>query len=84
MQILPLDAGAHVAQQGSFQILRFPTEFVGDPGVVYLELLVEGRYYEDPDEITLYERAMNDLRVRAAPPEESRTIVYRTLKEVVP
>lgn len=80
--VLPLNAGAHVAQQGSFQILKFPAEFVGDPGVVYLELLVEGRYYEEPDDIALYERAMNDLRVRAATPEESRTIVHRTMKEV--
>lgn len=82
--VLPLNAGAHVAQQGSFQILKFPSEFVGDPGVVYLELLVEGRYYEDPDDIALYERAMNDLRVRASTPEESRTILHRAMKEVRP
>lgn len=82
--VLPLDAGSHVAQQGSFQILTFPPDFVGDPGVVYLELLVEGRYYEEPEEIALYQRAMNDLRVRAATPEASRTILQQRMKEVTP
>ncbi|MGH3935554.1 MAG: DUF5753 domain-containing protein [Pseudonocardiaceae bacterium] len=55
LQVLPLDAGAHLAQQGSFQMLKFPAEMVGDPGVVYLELVVEGRYYEDPEQIARYD-----------------------------
>lgn len=81
LQVLPLDAGAHVAQQGSFQLLKFPAEMVGDPGVVYLELVVEGRYYEDPKEIAWYDRAMTRLRVQAASPEQSRALLQRALKE---
>ena len=81
LQVLPLDAGAHLAQQGSFHLLKFPAEMVGDPGVVFLELSVEARFYEDPEQIARYERAMTRLRVQAASPEESRTLLHRVLKE---
>lgn len=82
IQVLPLSAGAHIAQQGSFQILKFPPEFVGDPGVVYLELLAEGRYYEEPEDIAAYERAMTRLQVLAASQEDSRAILHRAVKEM--
>lgn len=82
LQILPLDAGAHLAQQGGFQILSFPPEFVDDPGVVYVDQLPEGRYFEAPEQVDAYRRAMNQLRMRAASPEESRRILCRAVKEV--
>ncbi|MGH3504435.1 MAG: helix-turn-helix domain-containing protein [Nocardioidaceae bacterium] len=82
VQVLPMDAGAHVAQQGSFQVLKFPNEFVGDPGIVYLELLAEGRYHEEPDEIDAYELALTRLQVLAASPEDSRAIMQQARKEV--
>lgn len=81
VQVLPLSAGAHVAQQGSFQILKFPNDMVGDPGVVYLELFVEGRYYEEPDQVGLYERAMTRLRVQAATPDESLALIRRAIRK---
>ncbi|GAB3288911.1 helix-turn-helix domain-containing protein [Parasphingorhabdus pacifica] len=82
VQILPRTAGAHLAQSGSFQILKFLSEMTGDPGVVYLEGLVEGRYYEKPEEVALYERAMTRLQVQAATPEDSRTILRQAVQEV--
>lgn len=82
IQVLPLDAGAHIAQQGSFQTLKFPPEFVGDPGVAYLELMSEGRYYEAPDDVAAYEQAFTSLQVLAATPEDSRTIMQRAAKEI--
>ncbi|MGH3847445.1 MAG: helix-turn-helix domain-containing protein [Pseudonocardiaceae bacterium] len=81
LQVLPLDAGAHLAQQGGFQLLKFPAEMVGDPGVVYLELVVEGRYYEDPEQVARYDQAITRLRVQAASLEESRALMRRALKE---
>lgn len=81
LQVLALDAGAHVGQQGSFQILKFPAEMVGDPGVVYLELAVEGRYYEDPEQVARYDRAMTRLRVQAASQEQSRALMQRAFEE---
>ncbi|MGH3803162.1 MAG: DUF5753 domain-containing protein, partial [Pseudonocardiaceae bacterium] len=85
LQIMPLDAGAHVAQQGSFQHLKFPAEMVGDPGVVYLELFSEGRFYsnENPEEVARYEWAMTRLRVDAASQEQSRRLMERALKETI-
>jgi transcriptional regulator with XRE-family HTH domain len=82
VQVLPLDAGAHIAQQGSFQLLQFPPEFVGDPGVAYLELLTEGRYYEDPEEVAAYARAFTRLQVAAAAPQDSQAILLRARKEM--
>ncbi|MGH3692794.1 MAG: helix-turn-helix domain-containing protein [Pseudonocardiaceae bacterium] len=81
LQVLPLDSGAHVAQQGGFQILKFPAEMVGDPGVVYLELFGEGRYYDDPEQVARYDRAMTRLRVQAASQEQSRALLQRALEE---
>ncbi|WP_181188201.1 helix-turn-helix domain-containing protein [Actinopolyspora mortivallis] len=82
LQILPLKAGAHLAQSGGFQILKFPSEMAGDPGVVYLEGLVEGRYYEKPDEVALYERALTRLRVQAANQEDSQAMLRQAAQEV--
>lgn len=81
LQVLPLTVGAHVAQQGSFQIFRFPEEMVGDPGLVYLELFVEGRYYDEPEEVALYDRAMTRLRVQAATPEDSKVLIERAIRK---
>ena len=84
LQVLPLTAGAHVAQEGSFQILKFPAEMVGDPGVVYLEGLVEGSYHEAPEKVAAYELAMTRLRVLAADQEQSRSILQRAATEAAP
>ncbi|MGH3566339.1 MAG: helix-turn-helix domain-containing protein [Pseudonocardia sp.] len=82
LQVLPLTVGAHVAQQGTFQLVKFPAEMVGDPGVVFIDCLIEGRYYETPEEVAVYERAMTRLRVQAASQEESRSILQRAAREV--
>lgn len=81
LQVLRSTAGAHIAQQGSFQLMRFPPEMIGDPGMVYLELLIEGRYYDDADDVAIYERALSRLRAHAATPEDSRTIVEHAATE---
>lgn len=82
IQVLPLEAGAHIAQQGSFHLLKFPPEFTGDPGVVYLELLAEGRYYEEPEEIVSYEQAMTRLQVLSAGPEDPRALIQQAAEEI--
>lgn len=84
VQVLPLDAGEHEAQQGSFQVITFPAEFVGDPGVAYLDELPEGHYHEDPGDVAKYERAFTSLQVMAAPPEDSRKLIQKALKEISP
>lgn len=83
LQVLPRDAGAHLGQTGSFGILKFPAEMVGDSGVVTVSTLVEFCYYDKPEQVTLYERAMARLRAHAPTPEDSRTILSRAAEEVV-
>lgn len=83
IQVLPLDAGAHPAQQGgTFTVMKFPADMVGDPGVVYQELVSTGLYIEDPEEIKLYERALARVHSLAATTEDSRRIIEHAMKEV--
>lgn len=83
IQVLPLNAGAHPAQQGgTFTVMKFPSDMVGDPGVVYYELLNTGLYIEEQDEISLYERTLRHVHALAATPEDSRGIIQRARKEV--
>jgi transcriptional regulator with XRE-family HTH domain len=83
LQILPYDAGATVAQQGgSFVVMRFPPAMENDPGLVYLELLTGGQYFENPAEIAEYRRAMTRLHALAADQNRSRDLIQRALKEV--
>lgn len=81
VQVLPLDAGEHEAQQGSFQVITFPAEFVGDPGVAFLDELPEGHYHEAPGDVAKYERAFAGLQAMAATPEDSRKLIQKALKE---
>jgi len=85
IQVLPLDAGAHMAQQGgTFILLKFPPEMVGDPGVVYHELVTTGVYCDDPAEVARYERILGRLHALAATQKDSRAIIERAMKEVRP
>ncbi|RKT86387.1 Helix-turn-helix domain-containing protein [Saccharopolyspora antimicrobica] len=81
IQILKQDAGAHMAQQGgTFSLMTFPPEMVGDPGVVYHELMTTGLYLEDPRDIAVYRHEWGHLQAIAATPEESRAIIQQALK----
>jgi transcriptional regulator with XRE-family HTH domain len=83
IQVLPYAAGATTAQQsGSFMVMRFPPEMENDPGLVYLELLTGGQYFEDPVEIAEYRRALTRLHALAADQKRSGEIIQRAMKEV--
>ena len=83
IQILPFDAGASPAQDGgTFTVMTFPPEMENDPGLVYLELLTGGQYFEKPDEIAEYRRALTRLHAMAADQKVSRGIIERAIKEV--
>jgi transcriptional regulator with XRE-family HTH domain len=82
IQVLPFDAGYPAQDGGTFIVLKFPLEMEGDPGLVYLELLTGGHYFEKPEEIAEYQRALTRLHALAASPDGSRGIIERRLKEV--
>ncbi len=82
IQVLPLNAGAHQAEQcGTFTVMKFPHE-MNDPGIVYIESIDSGDYLQEPHEVELYERALQRVRALAATPDESRVIIERGMKEV--
>jgi hypothetical protein len=80
LQVLPLTAGTHQAHQGTFDLMKFPLEMVGDPGIVYLESLTEGRFLEEPDTIAAYERVFARLRVHAASMKDSQALLQRAAR----
>ncbi|MGH3978756.1 MAG: helix-turn-helix domain-containing protein, partial [Pseudonocardiaceae bacterium] len=82
IQVLPMAAGISAGMNGTFTLLSFPPELVGDPGVVYTESLIKGTYYEDPTEIMCYRNTLTRLQIQAATPEQSHTIITRRAEEM--
>lgn len=84
IQVLPFDSGpSPAADCGMFTVLTFPPE-LDDPGLVYIELLTGGTYFEKPQEIAEYRRALSRLHALAVDPKSSRAIIQRAMKEVKP
>lgn len=81
IQVLPFDAEYPTQDSGTFIVMKFPPE-MEDPGLVYLELLTGGHYFEEPVDVAEYQRALTRLHSLAASPEGSRGIIERRLKEV--
>lgn len=82
LQVLPLETGPHAGFDGTFTILTFPPELVGDPGVAYTESRIGGVYYEHPAEIMRYRNTLKRVQAQARTPEESRAILTRRLEEL--
>ncbi|WP_026449369.1 helix-turn-helix domain-containing protein [Actinopolyspora mortivallis] len=81
IQVLPFDAGAHLGQTGSFNIMKFPPE-MGDPGIIAVDQLVGGHYYEDPVDVEAYKRAMTQLQDLARDTKDSRMLLSTAAKEM--
>jgi transcriptional regulator with XRE-family HTH domain len=79
LQILPFNAGAHPAMVGTFSILRFADAELQD--VVYLEHLTNAVYLDKRDEVDQYLHVMETVCVRAAPPDQTASILSRILQE---
>ncbi|MGH3830541.1 MAG: helix-turn-helix domain-containing protein [Pseudonocardiaceae bacterium] len=82
VQVLPLEAGVHAGNEGTFTILTFPPELVGDPGIAYVESRIGGTYYEDPAEIMTYRNTLRRIQVHARTPEETRALLVRRIEEL--
>ena len=77
LQVLPLGAGAHPAMAGAFSLLRFAAEEL--PDVVYVEHLSSALYLDRRDDVEQYLHVMEDICVRAEPP--NRTV--KQLSEIL-
>jgi transcriptional regulator with XRE-family HTH domain len=82
IQVLPLDVGVHAGNDGTFMILTFPPELVGDPGIAYVESRIGSTYYEDPAEIMTYRNTLRRIQVQARTPQETRTLLVRRIEEL--
>ena len=82
IQVLPLEAGVHAGVEGTFMILTFPPELVGDPGIAYVESRIKSTYYEDPAEIMTYRNTLRRIQIQACPPEETRALLIRRIEEL--
>ncbi|MCM3882767.1 helix-turn-helix transcriptional regulator [Frankia sp. R82] len=75
IQVIPLSAGPHPAEGGSFSILRFGEPDVAD--VVYLEHLTGAIYLDKPDDVTRYTLAMDNLALKSAAPDDTAKVIER-------
>ncbi|TDC18777.1 helix-turn-helix domain-containing protein [Actinomadura bangladeshensis] len=80
LQIVPFGAGGHAAAGGPFTILRFAEPGLSD--VVYLEQLTSALYLDKPTDVDTYMRAMNNLCITAARPDDTARFLTRILKEL--
>src|SRR6266498_4139253 len=80
LQVLPFGAGAHPAMVGAFTVLRF--EDAELPDVVYLEHLTNAVYLDKREEVEHYIYVMENVCVRAAPPDQTPGILNEILKEI--
>jgi transcriptional regulator with XRE-family HTH domain len=76
LRVLPFTAGAHAALTESFVIFDFGPDTRS--AVVHSEGLTGGQFRTKPADIEVYRGAFADLRRRALPVEESRSVVARS------
>ena len=81
IQVLPDEAGAHAADEGTFMILDYPAEFAPDPGTVYVQTRQQGIYYEQPAQVADYRNVFERLQVQAERPEASPVLIRQAIKD---
>jgi DNA-binding XRE family transcriptional regulator len=82
IQVLPFSVGSHTGTEGTFTLLSAPPQLENYPGCVYVEDLVNGRYYEEPEQLTAYRNALTRLRIQATKPEDTAAYLHQLAKEL--
>lgn len=83
IQVLPAASGAHPGvDEGTFTIMSFPPDLVGDPGVTYVETRIQPIYYEKPEEVAEYRDVLTRVRVQALTPDESRSVIVHAAEDL--
>jgi hypothetical protein len=83
LRVLPFEAGAHAASEGSFVIMKFP-DLLADvrfEDVVLVEYRAGALYLEKEHEIDLFSRIFQRLQNQALSPEESVKRIQRVRSE---
>lgn len=79
VQVLPFATGGHPAGGGPVSIVRLPGGVV--PDLVYLEQFASAVYVTKEADVEAYRHVMNRLGIQAEPPQESRDLIHRVLRE---
>jgi transcriptional regulator with XRE-family HTH domain len=78
VQVLPFDAGAHVAMGYSFSYLSFEDV----PGsIVYSEGITSGTYFDKPSDLSRHEDMFQRLVAASERPEKSLTMIRNVAEE---
>jgi hypothetical protein len=80
IRVLPNSVGVHPALHGPFILLDFPIE--RDPGVVYLEDRIGGRYRDDVPDIDEYRSVADRLQEVALSEKRSVTLIKKVRREI--
>jgi hypothetical protein len=80
LQVVPFDAGAHPAMDGSFHLLSFPQP--SDDQIVYFEYHTGALYLEKPAEVGRYSLMYDHLRASALPVDASRALIARMAEQL--
>lgn len=80
IRILPYSVGVHPALHGTFTLLDFP--IARDPGVVYVEDRIGGRYRDDIPDIDEYTSVAETLLDLALSDKRSVTLINSVRKKV--
>ncbi|TCC57518.1 XRE family transcriptional regulator [Kribbella pittospori] len=79
LQVVEFGSGGHPATGGAYSILRFPEQDL--PDIVYIEHLTSALYLDKPEDLDTYTGTMEALCVAAPPPNQTRDILAKALKE---
>ena len=80
IRVLPYDVGVHPALHGPFTILEFP--IARDPGIVYVEDRIGGRYRDSTEEIDEYAAVTGELLEVALTESVSAARIHQALEEL--
>lgn len=79
VQVVPFSAGAHMAMEGGFIILRFAEADDGD--VVSVDLRTRSLYLDDANEVEAYRDAWESVLATAASPMDSQRMISAAAEE---
>jgi hypothetical protein len=81
IQVLPMERGPHAGINGTFIMFEFP-DLTGNPTVAYTDGMIQGAYYELPDQLRKYRNALTHLQITAAKPAESAAMITQRAQEM--
>ncbi|MDH2409165.1 helix-turn-helix transcriptional regulator [Streptomyces chitinivorans] len=80
LQVMPFEAGPHPAMYGPFHIFRFPIPEL--PDVAYSESLVGAVYFDQRDDVSAFQEALDRMCAQAVPVRRTEAVLDGLRKEL--